>query len=314
MHRINIGFSCDSNYSPYLGVSIFSILSNTKSPISFYILDLGIKEEDKKKLIDLCENKGAKITFLDQRKVTIFNSLKRGEKISIAAYFKLLIPQIVNCNKIITIDVDTIIEGDINELWNTSIEGKIMGAIPSADIALANNCKKYLGIPQYKDYFCSGVMLIDCIKYKKNDILKKVIEFISKNPEKIIIQEQDGLNYIMQDNWFKLPYIWNVNHLFYYHSTLLRKKLGKQVDVIRKNPKLIHFTVRPWLFEKVHPLRNRFWFYARRSPWKDINYKDITIKTIILKIFRFIIRPVPIEIKLKVKDKIINGLLHMGLN
>lgn len=45
---MNIAFSTDDHYAPYLSVSILSILrNNSDSKICFYILDFGISETNK---------------------------------------------------------------------------------------------------------------------------------------------------------------------------------------------------------------------------------------------------------------------------
>ena len=45
---MNIAFSSDNNYAPYLAVSILSVLKNNpKSEICFYFLDFGIDNNNK---------------------------------------------------------------------------------------------------------------------------------------------------------------------------------------------------------------------------------------------------------------------------
>ncbi|HHF6763279.1 TPA: glycosyltransferase, partial [Haemophilus influenzae] len=44
---MNIIFSSDNYYAPYLAVSIFSIIKNTPKKINFYILDMKINQENK---------------------------------------------------------------------------------------------------------------------------------------------------------------------------------------------------------------------------------------------------------------------------
>ena len=45
---MNIAFSSDNNYAPYLAVSILSVLkNNSKSKICFYVLDFGIDNNNK---------------------------------------------------------------------------------------------------------------------------------------------------------------------------------------------------------------------------------------------------------------------------
>ena len=45
---MNVAFSSDNNYAPYLAVSILSVLkNNSESEICFYILDFGIDNNNK---------------------------------------------------------------------------------------------------------------------------------------------------------------------------------------------------------------------------------------------------------------------------
>ena len=52
MDRINVCLACDDNYSKYAGVVIASVLANSAQDddLHFYILDGGIKEENKTKI------------------------------------------------------------------------------------------------------------------------------------------------------------------------------------------------------------------------------------------------------------------------
>lgn len=56
---MNIAFSSDNNYAPYLAVSILSVLKkNSESEICFYILDFGIDNNNKKIIANIVSNHG----------------------------------------------------------------------------------------------------------------------------------------------------------------------------------------------------------------------------------------------------------------
>ena len=59
MYRIPIFLSSDNNYAPFVATTIASICDNTKSFCDFYILDGGIEEENKEKIIQ-CMKKALK--------------------------------------------------------------------------------------------------------------------------------------------------------------------------------------------------------------------------------------------------------------
>jgi lipopolysaccharide biosynthesis glycosyltransferase len=266
-------------------------------------MDGGLDENGKLLLKKICDDFNAKIDFikpdLDQ-----FNGLKLGNNVTPIVYAKLLFPTLIKgIDKIIVMDSDIIVEGDIKELFSYHLYGKIIGAIPDGYIELKEMCKKKLGIAPGKEFFNSGVMLVDCNKWKKYEVLKKVIKFIKENPEKITAHDQDGLNAILVDKWQQLPYEWNMIHLFFFNSRDLKKKFGsKKLRELISNPKLIHYTTKPWIYEKVHPLADRYWYYLKQTPWKGESYQNKTFKTFLLRNFRLLIRPIPWEIKIRIKD------------
>ena len=305
-YSINIGTITDKNYTQHTGVMLFSILKNCSAPekIHFYIMDGGIGEEGKKLLKEVCEPFNAKISFPkpDLRK---FNGLKIGSHLTPIIYAKLLFPSVVkDAKKIIVMDSDIIVEGDIKELFDTDLRGNVLGAVPDGAEELQIYGKEILGLTKDQQYFNSGVMLVDSEKWNKFKVLEKVIDYIYKNFERIYVQDQDGLNAVLRDYWLPLDYKWNVIHLFYYNSVGLKRMIGfKRARDIAKNPKIIHFTTKPWIFEKVHPLRKRYWYYLRQTSWNNFQYPNKNMKTLILKISRFLIRPLPWEFKIFLRNK-----------
>ncbi|MEK6906791.1 MAG: glycosyltransferase family 8 protein [Nanoarchaeota archaeon] len=307
--EINVGTIADENYSQHTGVWMFSILKNSDNPskIHFHIFDGGINEKSKNLMRLVCKRFNSKIDFIIPE-YTLFEGLKLGTHLPPVIYCKLIFPdKLKKINKIIILDSDIIVEGDITELFNISLEGKTLGAVPDAGIDTQEISKRKLGLNKDKEYFNSGVMLIDCNRWREKRIFKRVIGFIKKNPEKITVQDQDGLNFVLQKDWKELPYEWNVTHPFYYNSTGLKNKLGKEKfkEIISK-PKIIHYTIKPWVFEKVHPLRERYWYYLKQTPWKNRTYQDKTPKNFLLKGFRLLIRPLSWETKIKIKNLFYN--------
>ena len=69
---MNIAFSSDNNYAPYLAVSILSILkNNSKSEICFYVLDFGIDNNNKEIIESIVCNHGKSIKFISVDKMNL---------------------------------------------------------------------------------------------------------------------------------------------------------------------------------------------------------------------------------------------------
>lgn len=178
--EINIGTITDSNYTQHTGVMMFSMMKNCSKPskLHFYIMDGGIDEKGKNILREICKDFKAKISFV-KPDLSVFNGLKIGAHLTPIIYAKLLFPTLIKgVNKIIVMDSDIIVEGDINELFTMPLNGKILGAVPDGCVELQESCKKNLGMNPENEYFNSGVMLVDSSKWKKNKVLQKVMKFI----------------------------------------------------------------------------------------------------------------------------------------
>ncbi|MDP8036510.1 hypothetical protein QJU43_09875 [Pasteurella atlantica] len=62
---MNIVFSSDDNYAPYLCVAILSLLkTNQSANIQFYVLDLGISSESKIFIENIVNKYNYKVVFI----------------------------------------------------------------------------------------------------------------------------------------------------------------------------------------------------------------------------------------------------------
>ena len=66
MSKINVCISFDDNYAQYAGVTIASILYNAKASdeLCFYLLDGGVSDENKNKLLSLKSIKDCEMNFV----------------------------------------------------------------------------------------------------------------------------------------------------------------------------------------------------------------------------------------------------------
>lgn len=216
---MNIAFASDNHYAPYLKVTIFSILKhNAHHKIHFYILDLGIDEcykQELKKLILLYQKE---ITFLtiDIEQFKNYPNCPTAPHISKAANARLKIADYLpNLDKIIYLDIDTIIMGDIIELWQI---------LNNPHIPLAACCDvwvqfhdsthiKQLGLDENNTYFNSGVLAINLKQWRQRNISKQIDQWIQNNhnQSKLKFVDQDLLNLLFHQQVYILDSRFNTN-------------------------------------------------------------------------------------------------------
>jgi lipopolysaccharide biosynthesis glycosyltransferase len=184
-------------------------------------------------------------------------------------HLRLFIPYLmpVEVEKILYLDVDMILQRDVAELYDTDLDDKILGAVTdqrvlSFDNSWGGGIKNYqaLGLTGSNPYFNTGLLLINCKKWRDDDITAKVIACIEANREFANFPDQYGLNVALVNKWKSLNASWN------YFST------GVDPDAY-----LIHFVERKPIFSKYKGnllYKKRFYDLLKNTPWENMREKS----------------------------------------
>jgi len=304
METINIVFSSDNKYAQFMAVTLCSIFENKKclNKIDIYILDGGIKDNDKDKLAGLEVRYNFKITYINVD-TSFFKDFYVNNRMTSAAYFRTIIPKLLPClEKILYLDCDIIITGDILELYKTNINNYFFAAVE--DYGSGNIRLDELDMPPHAKYFNSGVMLINLKKWRENNICEKLINYIKKHPERLKLYDQDALNALMWNNYLTIP-------LKYNYTTSLLYKYNSNYNNVLKDNLVIHYAGdKPWNYFSKNPLNEAYFYYLKKTPWKDIKYIDLNIKTILGEIYLRTKKNIIINGKIK---KILKSCISMFL-
>lgn len=281
MEKINIVLSSDNQYVQHLVVTLSSMFENTQhaGQIKINIIDGGIDNSNKQFLQSLINRYHSEIHFLKINNDILKNVVVNGH-ISEATYYRILIPTLFSSmvSKIIYLDCDLVIRHDIFDLWNTDIGQYSLGAVKVNDYYLHNE----LGIPQSASYFNAGILIMNISKWKKENHIPKVLDFISKYPEKLRAWDQDALNGVLYNDWYQIDYRWNLCSQVF---QLDYQTAGfSDLDVFEKtkgDPAIVHFTTgsKPWHYLNNHPYKAEYFKYLDISgyPYQKFREKEFLL-------------------------------------
>lgn len=309
MKIIPIVFSSDTNYLPYLSVSIQSIIdnANSKNLYKIYILTTGIEDIARDTLLTMMQD-NVSIEFIDINKY-IDNldktNLHIDGHITIATYFRLFISDIfTQYDKILYADCDVIFMRDITDLFDTDLSDAYLAAVP--DIGLIYNSERYpdqdyyrdiLGLESIERYFNAGILVYNLDAIRKSTIRQDLLLTLNTF-KKPLFHDQCILNKVFREHVKFLPMNWNYWGNFKADNPNYKqnfpKKYIKDFENASKNPYCIHY--KPWVNPYVE-YAYLFWHYARKTPFYEIIlYKNICPrvpkteskqkKSIFYKIFR----------------------------
>ena len=282
---INVVFSSDDNYAPYLGAAIYSLLcyNSDFEHVAVFVIDNKIRKENKKKISAIVNNaSNSEIIWIPFEKYREKLKLDLIWNISISSYARLFISEMVpkSVERIVYMDCDMIVCQSLRELWNTDLNGKIIGAVQDT---VGTNAKEQVDLSASEKYFNAGMLLVDLDAWRERNIGAECLTFLERHNGQVYHHDQGVLNGVLCNEKYILPMRYNTITIHYFFNMRQIRKFYsetadfysvEEIEKAKKNPVIIHFTPsftsRPWVKGCRHPLKKRFWDAVDHTPWKGM--------------------------------------------
>lgn len=297
---IDLVCTIDENYVPHCAAMLASVMENTKSQLNVYIIHDGINSKKLKKLTGFVEERGHTATGL-MCDIDMLMGAPVTDHISLATYFRLLIPKLLpqSCRKVLFLDSDIVVVGDIYELYSTPLEGAAIAAVHGG--FPPEKVRQNLNFSSRDPYFNAGVLLINLDEWRRIDLSEQGIELIKNRPEKLITWDQDVLNFLLRRKWKRLNPKWNAQQNLTDKPDDHLLELGythDELEGIRKNRIITHFIGpgKPWTVWFQHEDKLKYYKYLKKTPFSIrevlqppglIVYIKFLIKTKLLQPIQF---------------------------
>lgn len=248
---INLLYCGNDKVFDGLLISLLSASKNTKDTLRAYVLTMDLSDVDEKyqplteshrKFIEDAikkNNPDSTVTLIDITKLykeSMLNSKNLKNHFTPYAQLRLfadMIPEIPY--KIIYLDTDTIVNGDLKELFKIDITNYELACVKD----LYNWLNPYRW--KVKKYFNSGVLLLNMKAIRKSKLFKKSRELVAN--KKMISPDQDALNFLVKDK-LVLPEKFNAKDKYY------KEIIVHHFCNVRKRHHFF-FRVKPWMVDLV---------------------------------------------------------------
>lgn len=259
---VPIFLTINNQYAPYAAAAIHSLTQRVDKKRYYRVIILhdGLSWVNRIRLRSLVTNNVAlqfkKISSNLYLKVIIkycSRSKGAGDFFSSAVYYyRFFIPRLFPMyDKCVYIDSDTVLRGDVGELYDIDLGEKVMAAMVDPKVDVIPEFREYVnkavGVP-YEDYCNSGVLVMNMKALRKMKYLTALVGIINKYNADLVAPDQDYMNVILRGKIKHLDSHWN----------------AEPTKVLPKDVKLVHFNLfnKPWHYKNV-PQERLFWNAAR---------------------------------------------------
>lgn len=261
--KIPICFATDDNYVPFLTVALASMLDNASKDNFYmiYVLTSHLSEENMKSIKKHeVENCSIEFVQLSKELDKVQNMFHLRDYYSKETYYRIFIPNLFpQYQKVLYLDCDITVLGDVSELYNTEIHGYYVAAAQEEVMqtfeVFGNYVEQADGINR-KEYFNAGILLINCRRWRNKLIAERFVDLLNRYKFRVV-QDEDYLNVLCKNNVKKLNLGWN-------------KTSYKNENFDDKDLKIIHWKInwRPWKYKDVL-YEEYFWKYAKMTDFYD---------------------------------------------
>lgn len=284
MKTLNLYYQCNNNFVYALATSIVSLLVHASECIQYdiYILTPDITKENQDKICGMLADYPkvhCKIVFMDasplEEEIRSWNV--PAHRFAYVTYYKLLLDHYfkgTDVHRIMTVGADTLIMGDLAELVDFNFQGN----------PIAMNWSEKLYERRFRrdmKYCIAEMVYFDLDAWRVGKCEERVINRLKKYGDIHGSKDQGLLNMEFQNEITQLPLKYNVYGITCNFS-LRGKMLFNNAPVITKeevvdayaHPEIIHlpatFLYRPHEEGTLHPMKDLWWEYCRKTPWKDM--------------------------------------------
>ena len=284
---VPVVFAADDGYVPMVTTTIRSMLDNA-SKDRFYdivVLTSNISGEHqglmRECLVGNANN--ASLRFHDVSPIASdFELATNNAHIGIETYYRFIIQAVMpEYDKVLYLDSDLVIEGDVAELYDTELGNNLLAATRDVDYLgnlnmndgwRLNYTKTKLKMSDPYGYFQAGVLLLNIKAMREAYTTREWLEFASVRD--YIVDDQDVLTTHCQGRVVYLDQAWNVMHdcghrvanVFNFAPAYAYKAYMEA----RQRPLVRHYAGcdKPWNFIGCD-WAEHYWRYARETPFYE---------------------------------------------
>jgi lipopolysaccharide biosynthesis glycosyltransferase len=242
-HPIQLVTGGDIRFLAGIQVTVGSALigiSQNRSVV-VHILDGGLTNDTRKNLRELARHchRGAELVFHMVTEASL-ETFVPGPGNSRMYYARIGMASLMTTvERVIYLDSDTLILGDLSQVWETESAGAIVMACKDRKVCKLSEDSPWPLIPEDENlpYFNSGVMLVDLAQWRKEGIEQQCLDLIAKPAGPYRWWDQTILNHVLRGKVEFLPGEWNWQS-------------GEIPASSDPSPRVLHYTtgLKPWLY------------------------------------------------------------------
>jgi lipopolysaccharide biosynthesis glycosyltransferase len=256
---LDIVCAADERFAMPLAVMLRSAAAHCSLPMRVFVLNTELSQRSRRQIEIACAigDRSPKIIWVDVDQNYLRDVPVGLQHLSQATYLRLAIGRLLpaDVNRVIYLDSDVLVLKDLAELWQTPLDGNVIGAARDFLTPIFGQpnaleyCAADMGIAPSHPMHNAGILLIDVVAYRAQNIEAKCVAFLQRYRDSVRSADQDAINAVLFDKIKSLDFKWNVQVSGWepFKTNPLLTDTERQA-LVNVNPAILHFSGsnKPW--------------------------------------------------------------------
>lgn len=266
--KISIAYAPDDNYVNQTVVSMKSALEHNEQ-VEFIIMYSKLSAESMQKLGAV--GGSLRLIKMDESQ---FADLTLSKWVTVQAWFRIKLPDLCkDLDKVLYLDCDTLIRGNLDELFSLDLTDKYLAGVK--DVWGVSKYVKRLGMKSGV-YVNSGMLLFNCNYCRKEHFFDKVVEFAKNNAKIIEFCDQDSINKVVDEYKLVISPKYNLMDTWW-RGGYYEFEGEEETEYLqaKENPVIVHLTgLKPAFKGCGNKFKDEWWEVAKKTNIYDELLRD----------------------------------------
>ena len=261
--KISIAYAPDDKYVNQTVVSMKSALEHNEQ-VEFIIMYSKLSAESMQKLGAV----GGSLRLIKMDEC-LFSDLTLSKWVTVQAWFRIKLPDLCkDLDKVLYLDCDTLVRGNLDELFSMDLTGKYLAGVK--DVWGVSKYVKRLDMKSGV-YVNSGMLLFNCDYCRKEHFFDKVVDFAKNNAKIIEFCDQDSINKVVDEHKLVVSPKYNLMDTWW-RGGYYEFEGEEEAEYLRakENPVIVHLTgLKPAFKGCGNKFKDEWWEVAKRTKIYD---------------------------------------------
>lgn len=252
---ITIAFGVDANYARHAAAVISSVIANSRHQrFRIIVLHTDVDAAQQAAIEKIAPQAQFVWRAVGDDDLPEFET--RGQ-FTRATLFRLGLEKMApsDCSRLIYLDADIAVIGDVADLWSVDLGDNLIGAVADEQVDARAFAERW-SLPTGPQYFNAGVLLVDLDRVRAEGAFSAAANFVAEHDHDLPWNDQDGLNWICWSRWRSLDPSWNVQR-----NQAMAMAFRREGAPAKVSPRIVHYTGadKPWNRDAYHPWAWLYW-------------------------------------------------------